>query len=136
LDSRAKKDIIGEVVLQTVATQLGKIGHIQIVRSPPGDPGIQGNHDRLVTGLFGATHEAGGKLFIVGSVELKQIRGLTGVRDNIFHPVLRQGRRHHRDTGPCGGLSHLDVSMQVLRAHADNPDRWHKQRAGQLHVKQ
>jgi hypothetical protein len=47
----------------------------------------------------------------------EQIRGLTGLRDDIFHPILRQGRRHHWDTGPCGGLSRLDVCMQVLRAH-------------------
>lgn len=46
------------------------------------------------------------------------------MRDDIFHPILRQGRRHHRDTSLRGSLSHLDVAMQVLRAHTDNSDRW------------
>ena len=41
--------------------------------------------------LFGTAQEAGGKLPIGWRVELIQIRCRTGVRDNIFHPVLRQG---------------------------------------------
>jgi len=99
LGQPVEEHLVGEVVLQPIAAQEREVGSVEVARAPSRHPGIQRHDNGLISGFLGASQKAGGQVLVAGGVELKQRRGVSGVRDHVFHAVLRQCARRHRHTG-------------------------------------
>ena len=119
-----------------MAAQLGKVGGLEIARPPAGDPGVQGDDDRLEAGPLGPVDQARRKLAIGWGVELEEAGRRLELGGDGFERIDRKGRGDHRHAGQGGGPRGREVAMPILGAEPDDAVRGHEQGRRQLHAKQ
>ena len=83
-----------------------------------------------MAGGLGAAHQALGQIPVGRAVQLVKPRGVTEFGGDIFHRVFDQGRYAHRNPGARGRPRGREITMTVLRAQCDDPDRRHENGSG------
>src|SRR5579872_1136358 len=119
-----------------MAAELRKIGVVEVARPPAGEPCVERHDNSFEARSLGPADEAFGKLNILWRVELEKARRVFEFLCDGLQRIVRQSRGDHGNACSSARRRRREVAVTVLGANAEDADRRHEQRGGQLQAKQ